>query len=517
MWPAPDVVFFSTHVSYNYTAGFQASRLFNQGMSYTYDDVIFLPGHINFGAHEVDLSTHITRNIALRTPLVSSPMDTVTEAAMAVAMASVGGMGFVHYNNTIQEQVKHVSTAKNHTPGFVVSPAVLRPDASVMDLLDLKASKGYGSVCVTDTGALGGKLLGVVSSRDYDFVTDVHTPLSEIMTTDVETLPSEAASQENAMERFKKSKHGKLPVVDAAGHLVALATRAVLRETSRFPSGGSPSVAPDGRLLVGAAVGTRESDRERVKALREIGHVDIVVLDSSQGDSTYQLQMLSHIKREHPGLDVICGNVVTSAQAARLIEAGADGLRVGMGSGSICTTQEVCAVGRGQATAVYHTARFANSMGVPIIADGGIQNSGHMVKALALGASAVMCGSLFAGTAEAPGDYITVSGVRVKKYRGMGSLEAMTKGSEARYHSDTQNLKIAQGVSGTVRDKGSVRHNVPYLLQAVKQGFQDLGAKSLAEAQAALYSGRQRLEVRTGAAQAEGGVHDMHSYEKRSW
>jgi len=479
--------------------------------------MIFLPNHIYFGAHEVDLSTHITRNISLRTPLVSSPMDTVTESSMAVAMSTVGGMGFVHYNNTIDEQVKHVSIAKNHTPGFVVAPAVMRPDNTVMDLLDMKAAKGFGSVCVTDTGALGGKLLGIVSTRDYDFIVDAHTPLSEIMTQDVTTLQEADVSHEAALKELQRSKHGKLPVVDASGALIALATRAVFKETAMFPQGGPPSVAPDGRLLVGAAVGTRDSDKERVRALRDVGHVDVVILDSSQGDSLYQIEMVSHIKREHPGLEVICGNVVTSVQAARLIEAGADALRVGMGSGSICTTQEVCAVGRGQATAVYHTARVAHTLGVPIIADGGIQNSGHVVKALALGASAVMCGSMFAGTEEAPGDYITVSGVRVKKYRGMGSLEAMTKGSEARYHSDTQNLKIAQGVSGTVKDKGSIRRSVPYLLQAVKQGLQDLGAKSVTEAHAALYSGKQKLETRTGAAQVEGGVHDMHSFEKKPW
>jgi IMP dehydrogenase len=467
----------------------------------------------------VDISTHITRNIRLRTPLVSSPMDTVTEANMAVAMAAVGGMGFIHYNCTVEEQTAQVAAAKRHTPGFVVAPAVVGPQATLMDILDLKATKGFGSACVTDTGALGGKLLGLVSSRDYDFVSDAHTPVTEIMTpaADLETLSADTASQEAAMNVFKSCKHGKLPVVDATGALVALATRAVFKESARYPSGGAPSVGPDGRLLVGAAIGTRPSDRDRVRALRDIANVDIVVLDSSQGDSTFQLEMLNHIKREHPNLDVICGNVVTAVQAARLIEAGADGLRVGMGSGSICTTQEVCAVGRGQATAVYHTARLCHTLGVPIIADGGVQNSGHVVKALALGASAVMCGSMFAGTDEAPGDFITVSGVRVKKYRGMGSLEAMTKGSEARYHSDTQNLKIAQGVSGTVKAKGSVRVNVPFLVQAVKQGFQDLGAKSLGEAHVALYGGAQRLESRTGAAQAEGGVHDMHSFDKRPW
>lgn len=499
-------------------AGYPASKLFNQGTSYTYDDVIFMPGHIYFGAHEVDLTTKVTRNISLRTPLVSSPMDTVTESGMAVAMAEVGGMGFIHYNNTVEEQVAHVKRAKNHTPGFVVEPAVMRRDNTVMDLLDLKERKGYGSVCVTDTGALGGKLIGIVSTRDYDFINDGMTRLDEIMTTDVVTVVVGSADiKADALAALKKHKFGKLPVVNADGTLVGLATRSMFKSNRHGPSTGTPSVAPDGRLLVGAAVGTRPQDRDRVKALREEGHVDVVVLDSSQGDSTFQIEMVQHIKREHPGLDVICGNVVTSDQMLRLVEAGADGLRVGMGSGSICTTQEVCAVGRGQATAVYHTARMGLSLGVPIIADGGIQNSGHIVKALALGASAVMCGSMFAGTEEAPGDYITLNGVRVKKYRGMGSLEAMTKGSESRYYGDTQNLKIAQGVSGTVKDKGSVKRNIPFLVQAVKQGMQDLGAKSLTDAHKALHNGDQRLEARTGAAQHEGGVHDMHSYEKKSW
>ncbi|KAL4854420.1 Inosine-5'-monophosphate dehydrogenase [Chlorella vulgaris] len=534
--------------------GFTGPELFGQGVSYTYDDVIFLPGHINFGAHEascrrcrrsnlptcflrlfasllcwcctclptvphhpphhsaipsfsflfplipfapsqVDLTSHVTRNIRLRTPLVSSPMDTVTEAGMAVAMAAV-------------------KTAKNHSPGFVVHPVCMPPTATVADVAALKERRGFTSVCITDTGKVGGKLLGMVTTRDWDFVTDLHTPLSEVMTADLETAEYDTITAEKAMQLLKASKRGKLPIVGAGGELLALATRALFREDARMPFGGPASVAPDGRLLVGAAVGTRDADRERVAALRDVGHVDVVVLDSSQGDSTFQVSMVQHIKREHPGLDVICGNVVTSWQARvarRLIEAGADALRVGMGSGSICTTQEVCAVGRGQATAVYHTARLANSMGVPVIADGGIQNSGNVVKALALGASAVMCGSLFAGTAEAPGDYQSVNGVRVKKYRGMGSLEAMTKGSEVRYHSDTQSLKIAQGVSGTVRDKGSVRRNVPYMVQA------DLGAKSIADAWQRLDSGEQRLESRTGAAQAEGGIHDMHSYEKKSW
>lgn len=496
--------------------GFSAGELFGKGYSYTYDDVIVHPGHIYFSAHEVSLVTNVTRNITLNIPIVSSPMDTVTEAEMAVAMSSLGGMGFVHYNMTIEEQLHNILKVKRHIPGYVVTPAVLPPTATVVDIEKLQTARGFTSACITDTGELGGRLLGIVTTRDIDFVNDRMTPLSEIMTRDVITAP-EGTDRAGAMALLLKCKKGKLPLVNDHGELVALTTRAHFKAMRGLPPQGAPALSPDGRPRVGAAVGTRDDDRRRVAQLYEAGGVDAVILDSSQGDSTFQLDMLAHIKRAHPGLEVICGNVVTGAQARRLIEAGADGLRVGMGSGSICTTQEVCAVGRGQATAVYHVARVARELGVPIIADGGIQNSGHITKALALGASTVMCGSLFAGTAEAPGEYFEYQGQRVKKYRGMGSLEAMSKGSDTRYHSDTQALKIAQGVSGIVKDKGSVRRTIPFLCQAVRQGFQDMGAKDMADVRRLLVEGSLRMETRSAAAQHEGGVHDLLAYEKKPW
>lgn len=494
--------------------GFTASQLFNQGFSYTYDDCIFHPGHINFATADVDLSGRVSKNVKVRTPCVSSPMDTVTEDRMAAAMAALGGLGVIHYNNSPQEQANLVRRAKELQIGFDWDPPCLAAHQTIKDYVHLREVRGLPSICVTESGEVGSKLLGVVTPEDVDFVEDRLMEVAEVMTRDVPTA-SPACSVGEAKKLLQSSKRACLPLVDGAGELKGLALRAELARLHAYPPLEAPSEGADGRMFVGAAVGTRDSDRARLGALVEAG-ADVVILDSSQGDSTYQLEMIAHVRRAHPGLDVVAGNVVTAAQARRLIEAGADGLRVGMGSGSICTTQEVCAVGRGQATAVYKTAKLARQMGdIPVIADGGISNSGHIVKALALGASSVMMGSFLAGTEEAPGSYFFQDGRKLKKFRGMGSLEAQQRGSDARYLGDKSKLKVAQGVSGTVSDKGSVLRLLPYTMQAVRQGFQDLGVRSLPASAAALYRGDMRLEVRSGAAQAEGNVHGLVTYEKQ--
>merc|ERR1712159_1269 len=295
------------------------------------------------------------------------------------------------------------------------------------------------------------------------------------------------------------------------GNLVALVTASDIRKEGEFPFATKDSSS---NLMVGASVGTRPQDRDRVRALVAAG-VDAIVVDSSQGDSKFQHDMVRWMKKTYPELQVIGGNVVTKAQAKHLIDCGVDALRVGMGIGSICTTQEVCACGRAQASAVYQVAKIAKEHGIPIIADGGISSPGHIVKALCMGASTVMCGSLLAGTKETPGEYFFADGVRLKRYRGMGSIDAMKKGSDDRYFGTQTTVKVAQGVCGTVQDKGPIEAYIPYLTQGMKHGMQDIGSSSLKALHEELYQGKLRFEIRSPAAQREGGVHGLHSFEKK--
>jgi len=481
---------------------------------YTYSDYIILPGMIDFGAADVNLRTLATKQIALNAPFISSPMDTVTEAQMAIHMALFGGLGIIHANNTVEEQCDEVRRVKRFENGFILDPFTVAPSAKLADLDVIKDKYGFSGCPVTEDGKLGGKLVGIVTTRDHDFVKDRQTCVADIMTKDVITAP-EGISLEGANQILKESKKGKLPVVNASGCLVAAISRKDLRKNRDFPYASKDS---NKCLLVGASVHTRPEDKERVTALVAAG-VDVIVIDSSQGNSTFQMDLVRWAKATYPDLQVVGGNVVCVAQAANLIEWGVDGLRIGMGSGSICTTQEVMAVGRPQATAVYHVCKYARQHGVPCWADGGISNIGKIAKALACGASCVMMGSLLAGTEEAPGDYFYKDGVRLKRYRGMGSIDAMQSkgGSADRYFSETSAVRVAQGVSGSVVDKGSLKRYLPYLTTGLKHSLQDMGHKSLNALWQALYDGRLRFELRTAGAQVEGGVHDLHSYQRKDF
>lgn len=491
--------------------GVSAETLFEQVSSgYAYDDILMMPGFVSFGVEEVDLTSRLTRNHICRTPFVSSPMDTVTGSEMAIAMALEGGLGIVHCNNTVEEQAAMVSRVKRWENGFIMDPHVLGPNHLIADMDAIKEKFGISSVPITANGKMGGKLLGIVASRDIDFNPDRNLKLSEVMTKGSELFVGyEPTTLEEANKKLRDAKVGKLPIVNQDFELVSLVSRSDLKKNRSYPLATKDA---NKQLLVGAAVKCDCANMDfetaeaaaltRAKALIDAG-ADIICLDSFHGDSVLQERTLKALKSAFPNTDVIAGNVVTCRQAKALLDAGADALRVGMSAGSIGHRAEVSAMGRAQATAVYKVAKYAKKhYDVPVIADGGIKFSGHLMKALSLGASAAMVGSLVAGTEEAPGEYYYSDGVRVKAYRGMASKAVLQKGA-------TEGPDVTFGVSAAVVDRGHVSGLMQYNLVGMKHGMQDLGFKSIPELHKNLYDGNLTMEVRSSSAIKEGNVHDL--------
>jgi len=493
--------------------GYSAEEIFNSpgAMGMTFDDLIVLPGSIDFGVHDVDLCSKLSKNISLNFPFVSSPMDTVTGTKMSIGMALNGCFGVLHNTCTLEEQVDMVKKVKRFENGFILEPHCLAPHHTIQDLDELREKKGMSGVPITSDGNFGSQLVGLVTKRDIDFVDDRAKLLSEIMTPLDKLITGKyPCTLEEANALLKDCKKGYLPIIDEEQKLRALTTRKDLMKNLNFPF--ATKHLSSNSLKVGAAVPleTLEEFQERCIKLID-AEVDLIAIDTWNGDSETSLLAIRWLKANYPQVDVMSGNIATKRQCIRVIEAGVDSVRVGVGVGSVATTQVVKAVGRAQLSALYHCATVARKYGVPVVADGGITNPGCTTKAFAMGASAVMMGSLLAGVEESPGEYFFSDGKRLKRYQALNSVDAIRR--RGRIHQAEQIL--ASGVSGAVIDKGSVNLFIPYLVQGVRHGFQDMGVKSIQDMVQALESGKARFEIRSASAIKEGGVHDLHSFTKR--
>lgn len=441
----------------------------------TYDDVLLLPAHSLVLPRDVDTSTQLTRGIRLNIPLVTAAMDTVTEYQMAIAIAVEGGLGFIHKNMTIDNQVEQVRRVKRHESGLIVDPITLRPDDTLAMASRMMAEHSIGGIPITDEG---GRLVGIITNRDMRFQNPDNRPISTVMTsTNLVTAP-EGTNLEKAEEILMRYKIEKLPVVNKDGILTGLITYKDILKKRNFPNACKDNI---GRLRVGAAVGVTGDTMDRISAL-VAASVDCVTVDTAHGHSEGVLQMVRKLKREFPDLQIVAGNIATREGAQALGEAGVDAIKVGVGPGSICTTRVVAGVGVPQLSAVMEAAKYALKAGIPLIADGGIKYSGDIPKAIAAGANCIMAGGLFAGTEESPGETILFQGRKFKSYRGMGSIEAMREGSKDRYFQDVEDdiqKLVPEGIVGRVSFKGLVSEVTYQLVGGLRASMGYVGAKDI--------------------------------------
>jgi IMP dehydrogenase len=474
----------------------------------TFDDILLVPRHSQILPSKVDVGSRLTRRIRLNVPILSAAMDTVTESRLAIAMAQQGGIGIIHKNLSPDEQASEVDRVKRSESGMIVNPITLSPNHQIFEALELMKRYRISGVPITEDGSKEGRLVGILTNRDLRFATSTDRPISAIMTSENLVTVPVGTTLDTAREMFHHHKIEKLLVVDAEYRLKGLITVKDIQKLVKYPNACKDDL---GRLRVGAAIGVGKDTPERAAAL-VAAHVDVLIVDTAHGHSQGVLDMVEKLRGQYPDVDLIAGNVATASATTALIDRGVDAVKVGIGAGSICTTRVVAGIGVPMITAVAACARAAMDRDVPIIADGGIRYSGDLTKAIAVGASSVMIGSLFAGTDESPGEVILYQGRSFKEYRGMGSLGAMRRGSRDRYFQDEFDLDandgaeklVPEGIEGRVAHKGSVSAMIHQLIGGLRAGMGYTGCPDIPT----LQRDAELIRVTT-AGMREGHVHDV--------
>jgi IMP dehydrogenase len=441
----------------------------------TFDDVLLVPAFSEVLPREVDLTSKFSRNIEIRTPIVSAAMDTVTEAELAIAIAREGGIGVIHKNMTIEEQARQVKKVKRAENVMIFDPVTIDKDATVGDALNLMSENKIGGIPVVDSNK---KLIGIVTNRDLRFETNFGRPVSDVMTKENIISTTQQTDLEHASDILQRHKIEKLPIVDESGKLIGLITYKDITKSKDRPNSCKDNM---GRLRVAAGVGVTFDTFERIDALVKAG-VDAIIIDTAHGHSKGVIATLTEAKKKYTTIDIVCGNIATAEAARDLIKAGADAVKVGIGPGSICTTRIIAGVGVPQLSAIYDVAKVVKDAKIPVIADGGIRYSGDIVKAIAAGAYSIMAGSLLAGVEESPGETIIYNGRKYKSYRGMGSIEAMQQGSKDRYFQDVEDdIKklVPEGIEARVPYKGTLAEVIYQLIGGLRAGMGYCGAPNI--------------------------------------